>query len=324
MLSARLLFFSSLASALGGAGAARAENPCLSANFALPRLATETVAGCFESAATNGPVRYEVTFPAGYDPAEKQPFVIFLHGRGGSETQFRDFGGPDALNAHVKKGSAPFVVVAPGEPKHSYWKDGPAGEFGTAKMVSEDLVRHVEAMPGIAGGRAKRAIMGISMGGHGSFYIAEKHPELFSAVYSISPVFRAADDLLEEDVTAFGKAAQFEAQDPVGLYLNRVAGQEDPLPGVRSMVEIGKDDPFLVSSLRTKDFIRKLRSDFGPGRVNMSRPGGHDPDYWRGAFDRAVDFMGETFTVRGPANARPVKKNCAGTYGALGPAKFKP
>jgi enterochelin esterase-like enzyme len=288
---------------------------CEPANFAVKRAATETVAGCFISSSTKGPVHYEVTFPAGYDPAKKEPFVIYLHGRGGSQTEFRDFGGAEALDAHVRQGGAPFVVIAPSEPKHSYWKDGPAGEFGTAKMVAEDLVAHVEAMPGIEGGRAHRAIMGVSMGGHGSFYLAEKRPDVFSAVYAVSPVFRAADDLLDEDISAFGKAAQFIEQDPVSIYLGREQAKKDPLPNLRSAVEIGKDDPFLTSSIRTSDFIQKLRADLGPERVNMSRPGGHDSEYWRGAFRRAAEFMGENFTSRGPSSVR--KRGCDGTFGRL-------
>jgi enterochelin esterase-like enzyme len=319
------LFFGALIlpALLGGREAlADAPIPCEPANFAVARMVTETVAGCFESPATKGPVRYEVTFPAGYDPAEKEPYVIFLHGRGGSETQFRDFGGAEAVGEHVKKGGRAFVVIAPGEPKHSYWKDGPAGEFGTARMVAEDLVKHVESMPGIAGGRANRAIMGVSMGGHGSFYLAEKHPDVFSAVYAVSPVFRAQDELLEEDVSAFGKASQFHAQDPVGIYLDRAEARKDPLPGLRSAVEIGKDDPFLTSSIRTSDFIQKLRSDLGDDRVNMSRPGGHDADYWRGAFGRAADFMGENFGGRRPSALK--KKGCPGTFGAIRPKPAKP
>jgi S-formylglutathione hydrolase FrmB len=294
--------------------------PCLPATFGQARAFTETVAGCFESEATRGPVHYEVTFPAGYDPAERQPYAIFLHGRGGNEAQFRDFGGAVALDDHVKRGGAGFVVISPGEPKHSYWKDGPAGEFGTAKMITEDLVRHIESMPGIArGDRARRAIMGISMGGHGSFYLAEKRPDLFSSLYAMSPVFRGADELLEEDTAAFGSAAKFNEQDPVGLYLDRQGRALNPLPKVKSAVEIGKDDWFLQSSPRTLQFIEKLKSDMGADSVNLSRPGGHDVDYWRGAFQRAADFVGDNFPAekkpsRGPAAK---KKSCADEFGTI-------
>ncbi|RZA09636.1 MAG: hypothetical protein EOP11_01035 [Proteobacteria bacterium] len=294
--------------------------PCLPATFEKARAFTETVAGCFESSSTRGPVHYEVTFPEGYDPAADQPYAIFLHGRGGNEGQFREFGGAVALDEHVKKGGAGFVVISPGEPKHSYWKDGPAGEFGTAKMVTEDLVRHIESMPGIArGDRARRAIMGISMGGHGSFYLAEKRPDLFSSLYAMSPVFRGADELLEEDAPAFGYAAKFNEQDPVGLYLDRQARAQNPLPKVRSAVEIGKDDWFLQSSPRTLQFIEKLKADMGAESVNLSRPGGHDVEYWRGAFQRAADFVGGNFPAEKKRGRDPAakKKSCADKYQAL-------
>lgn len=278
------------------AAPATAAEPCLPADFSAPRALTQTVAGCFESAATKSPVHYHVTFPAGYNPGAQQPYAIFLHGRGGNGEQFREFGGEAALNEHLQKGGAPFVVIAPTEPRHSYWKNGPKVEFGTARMVSEELVRHLETQPGLArGNRAHRAIIGISMGGHGSLFLAATKPETFSAVYAMSPVFRGPTELTPDDRPAFGTGAQYRRQDPVSLF--REANKKgQPLFRTQAIgVEIGKDDPFFLPDSRTHRFLEQLQKSLGGRRVNLSRPGGHDAEYWQSAFRRAAEFLGAHF-----------------------------
>ena len=288
-------FFLLLALHLPAASHAAAE-PCLPADFSLPRAVTETVGGCFHSPSTKSPVHYRVTFPAGYHPAKDHPYAIFLHGRGSNGEQFRDFGGEAAIDQHLSKGGQAFVVVAPTEPRHSYWKNGPADEFGTARMVSTDLVKHLEAMPGLArGDRAQRAIIGISMGGHGSLYLAAKQPETFSAVYAMSPVFRGPRQLEPEDRAAFGKGHKFRAQDPGSLFRSSAQKGIPIYATQRAGVEMGKDDFFLDNPARTRRLLSRLQKSLGTEQVNFTRPGGHDAEYWRGALARAAEFLGDHF-----------------------------
>jgi pimeloyl-ACP methyl ester carboxylesterase len=95
-------------------------------------------------------------------------------------------------------------------------------------------------------GRAPRQIgtMGISMGGYGAILFAEKYPELFSAVASISPAIWTSYGQAEgANSRAYASAADFAANDAVthtaalkGMPVRVASGNSDPFhPGVEAL-----------------------------------------------------------------------------------------
>ncbi|QEG21469.1 carboxylesterase family protein [Mariniblastus fucicola] len=124
-------------------------------------------------------VGYLLYLPKNYDPASetKAPFMLFLHGRGESN-------GPLSLVAKwgpPKKVAAgedfPFVMVSPQCPREDYW----SSETQLSRLT--ELLADVKSKHVFDENRIY--LTGLSMGGYGSWSLANKHPEMFAAVAPI-------------------------------------------------------------------------------------------------------------------------------------------
>ncbi len=133
-------------------------------------------------------VHYCVYLPSGYDagaaqhPARRYPVLYFLHGLGDNEQTLFNSGGwtllDDLRNQH-KMGD--FLIVAP-EGWRSFYVNSTDGSVRYSDFFLQEFMPYVEGKYRIRGGRAGRAVSGISMGGYGALRFAFGHPELFSAV----------------------------------------------------------------------------------------------------------------------------------------------
>lgn len=133
-------------------------------------------------------VRYCVYIPSGYEagvkahPARRYPILYFLHGLGDNEQTLFNSGGwtllDDLRNQH-KIGD--FLIVAP-EGRRSFYINSADGSVRYSDFFLREFMPQIESKYRIHGGRADRAISGISMGGYGALRFAFAHPELFSAV----------------------------------------------------------------------------------------------------------------------------------------------
>jgi predicted esterase len=125
--------------------------------------------------------KYLLYLPDGYvnDTVTKWPMIIFLHGSGesGDNLEKVKVHGPPKLIAQGKK--FPFIVVSPQAPNAStgFQTEVLKGMLGDLKKkyhVDEDRVY----------------LTGLSMGGYGTWEVAQKHPEDFAA---IAPVCGGGD-----------------------------------------------------------------------------------------------------------------------------------
>jgi len=134
------------------------------------------------------PVRYCVYVPSGYDEGAKQrppkryPVLYFLHGLGDNEKTLFNGGGwtlLDDLRAQHKMGD--FLIVCP-EGRRSFYVNSQDGSIRYSDFFLEEFIPQIEAKYRVVGGRAGRAISGVSMGGYGALRFAFAHPGMFSAV----------------------------------------------------------------------------------------------------------------------------------------------
>src|SRR5690348_10540829 len=133
-------------------------------------------------------VRYCVYVPSGYDtgakkhPGRRYPILYFLHGLGDNEQTLFNSGGwtllDDLRNQH-KMGD--FLIVAP-EARRSFYINSTDGSVRYSDFFLQEFMLQIETKYHFNGGRAGRAISGISMGGYGALRFGFAHPELFSAV----------------------------------------------------------------------------------------------------------------------------------------------
>jgi len=118
--------------------------------------------------------RYVVYVPANYASAGRWPVILFLHGageRGGDGLIQTNVGLAPAIRQ--APGRFPAIVVFPQVPTDSQWVGAPA-DAALAALAQTMKEFHTDP--------ARVYLTGLSMGGHGTWYLAYRHPELFAAI----------------------------------------------------------------------------------------------------------------------------------------------
>lgn len=161
-----------------------------------PTLGIGSVAAVqLESAALAGNLIDEPTgrsitvyLPPGYESSAKRyPVVYYLPGYGDSQISIPLPVGIDKL---LQRGVVQemIIVVVPGRNRlaGSFYVNSPVtGNW--EDYIVEEVVGHIDSHYRTLPGAASRGLAGHSMGGFGALNIAMHHPEVFSAVYSLSP-----------------------------------------------------------------------------------------------------------------------------------------
>jgi len=172
----------------------------------------------FFSRALNREEAYMAWLPPGYvDDQGTYPTLYLLHGVGGPA----GFGVEEwlgyALTEDLDRMMAlrliePMIVILPyGE--QGYWMNHADGGPQWADFVAVDLVKHVDATFRTDPQRDKRAVGGLSMGGHGSLQLALNFPDVFAIAGAHSPTIRT----FEDSPDFFGDQKWFAHYDPLSL-----------------------------------------------------------------------------------------------------------
>ena len=121
--------------------------------------------------------RYQVYVPAAYTASEAWPVILFLHGAGerGSDGLLQTSVG---LGPAIRRDRAryPAIVVFPQAPADSQWVGVPAQ---TALAALRQTLAEYRTDPD------RIYVTGLSMGGHGVWYVAYRNPDLFAAAVPV-------------------------------------------------------------------------------------------------------------------------------------------
>ncbi len=121
--------------------------------------------------------RYWLHLPTGYgdDPAQRWPFILFLHGAGerGDDLELvKKHGIPKLVAAQP---DFPFIAASPQCPEEHWW----AVETDGLLALVDDLQARYAIDP------ARLYVTGLSMGGYGTWSLALAAPERFAAIAPI-------------------------------------------------------------------------------------------------------------------------------------------
>lgn len=168
--------------------------------------------------------RYQVYVPHDYSASERWPVILFLHGAGerGSDGLLQTAVGlGDAIRRNPTR--YPAIVVFPQAPTDSLWTGVPA----EAAMAALD-----RTLEEFATDPSRVYLTGLSMGGHGSWYLAYRHPERFAAVAPVCGFVerlfdmpRGAAVVPDGDGPSFETLARRLADIPVWIF----HGEVDPV-----------------------------------------------------------------------------------------------
>jgi predicted peptidase len=143
---------------------------------------------------------YRLLLPENYDAKKKYPLILFLHGRGESGTDNElqlTHGAKLFLRDSIRK-KYPAIIVFPQCRVTSYWSNVDIKEDGAGKRVfnfspkgaptkdmalAEKLLKQMQKDFSI--NNKQIYVMGLSMGGMGTFEIVRRNPKLFAAAMPI-------------------------------------------------------------------------------------------------------------------------------------------
>lgn len=219
-----------------------------------------------------GPVDVAVYTPPGYDPdrAERYPFILQLHGGGGSSQQLA--GMAETLEAAIDLKLIPPVVTAMPSAGRSFYMDYRDGSQKWETFILSDLLPYMRQTYRIAQAREGTLVTGVSMGGMGSLRLAFKHPDAFQAVASMEPGIEPAlafDDIQLRD-RFWRDDAQFREKygDPVDKAYwadnnpaTIAARNPERLVGLGIYLEAGDQDMFFLH--HGTEFLHRILFDAG-------------------------------------------------------------
>jgi predicted peptidase len=119
--------------------------------------------------------KYQVYVPANWTAHQKWPIVLFLHGageRGDDGIQQTDVGIGTAIRSNPSE--IPAIVVMPQCRKNIWWVQPPMDDMAIAALQAATKEFH--------GDTQRTYLTGLSMGGYGSWHLAEKYPGRFAAM----------------------------------------------------------------------------------------------------------------------------------------------
>ena len=170
-----------------------------------------------------------VFLPPSYqkDSKRRYPVVYALHGYSSAPTSGRhEIHVPQTIEGAFAQGSQEMIVVLPDSKTiyngSMYSSSQTTGDF--EKFIYHDVVAYIDAHYRTIPDRQSRGLAGHSMGGYGASRIGMKHPEVFGALYIMSPCCMSpmtgggpgpADQVKERALAAEKKAS--EAKSPADL-----------------------------------------------------------------------------------------------------------
>lgn len=208
--------------------------------------------------------------------------VYLLHGYGGNETTWPSL--KPELKDYADREN--LIFVCPNGENSWYW-DSPLNEDSQFEtFVSRELVSYVDGHYRTLPSREKRAITGLSMGGHGALWLAIRHQDVFGAAGSTSGGLdiRPFPDNWDMKEQIGAKDAGVCDWDDYTV-INQTGKLKDGALWI--IFDCGYDDFFFEvnQAFHQKLLERGIMHDF------IVRPGAHTGEYWSNSIDYQILFF---------------------------------
>lgn len=243
------------------------------------------------------PVRVLVMTPPSYDtaPTRRFPVLYFLHDGGGDEAAFFREGLADALDADMRAGRLPEMLVVSPRGVDTWFIDAQGGVSRYATFLSETLVPFVDGRYRTIASRGSRLVAGISMGGYGALRWALARPGLFCAAGGLSPAVQQMCWPAVQGMPFFIRPSLTRTfgGDPVKNVLRQndlyAMLLDDPLLAARApflYVRCGTEDKYRLAEIVS--FFDRYLDAFAIPHSVVLETGVHAWPYWRRVFPEFV------------------------------------
>jgi len=143
---------------------------------------------------------YRILYPENFDPDQKYPVILFLHGAGerGNDNQKQLTHGSSLFLDKANRKKYPAIVIFPQCPADSYWsnvdiKTDQNGKRSFHFGTNEEPTKAMQGVLALVDDLQKRDYVnqkqiylgGLSMGGMGTFELLRRRPNVFAAAFAI-------------------------------------------------------------------------------------------------------------------------------------------
>ncbi len=226
-------------------------------------------------------VAVSVIFPDAYFATHggRFPVIYALNGYGSNN---RSMFWPKLLEI-FKEGAdmCGVMMVFPDCDRDSWYFDRSRDGKFYETFTTKELVSYIDTRYRTIADRPHRFVVGTSGGGHGAWFLASYHPELYSVVASLSGT---ADMLWESSAW---NTAVHEGDRPVDDC--RSINNTPKLKAGNFVLyqDVGFDDHLYHSNVGLHE---KMKAE-GTDHVYIERPGKHDAPYWEAAYRGYFHFL---------------------------------
>lgn len=230
--------------------------------------------------------RVVIVLPYSYS-ANKQnryPVVYLLHGYSGNYANWITRVPEIAQYADQYQ----MILVCPDGKNSWYINSRVENGADYESYISSELVNYIDSAYRTISSSNKRAICGLSMGGHGAIYLAIKHQDIFTAAGSMSGVLDLApyknkygfEHIIGD--TTLASISRYS-----DIHLANTIGDSLSL-----IIDCGISDPFIGDNrlMHERLIALKIPHDY------IERNGGHNWPYWRNAIAYQLLFFKKHFS----------------------------
>lgn len=221
-----------------------------------------------------------------YENTKPFPVVYLLHGFDGGYRNWVDLTSVEELPDLYD-----IIIVCPDGDKDSWYFDSPIDPNSQYEThIAREVVNFTDENYRTIESRNGRAIAGLSMGGHGAFFLAWRHSDIFGAVGSMSG-----------GVDFRGSKNKYNISQKIGSY-NEYPERWDSLTVMNNTSNIQKANLTIIMDCGVSDPFIGMNRAFHDSLLNaevahdyIERPGTHNWTYWNNAVKYQMLFFKEFF-----------------------------
>jgi len=261
---------------------------CISIFYGTARAGNADTISVFSKAMQKG-IKCVVITPTGYKSGGKRyPVLYLLHGYAGNYARWLTV----APQLKTKVDELQLIIVCPDGGYGSWYINSPVdSSIRYETFTATELVRYIDSSYSTYTDRAHRAITGLSMGGHGSLYLAIKHKDIFGAAGSMSGLVDLSFFPKGMNfATLFGDSSVFAgnmAKHSVMNIIDSLKNRE-----LKLTIDCGIYDFLVLPNRNLHQKLLKLRIEHD----YAERPGIHNAAYWKNSIDYHLLFFKKFFT----------------------------
>ncbi len=236
------------------------------------------------SESMNKNIKAVIISPASYSKHKHFPVLYLLHGYSNNYKSWAD----NCPELQTLADQYNILIVCPDGNFSSWYFDSPIDKsIRYETYVADELINWIDSHYKTIADRSGRAISGLSMGGHGAFYLALKHQDKFIAAGSMSGgldfrPFPANWDIAKR-LGSYSDQPELWERNTVINIIHLLS----PITAPALIIDCGSGDFFYKGNVAVHEKLlyMNIPHEF------VSRPGKHDWVYWRNAIKYQMLFF---------------------------------